>query len=67
MDYPLADHAATGSFQPVFQGSVRFVNWHTQSLTPTALGREGNTILQRVAFPSTTPTYFGRLGVTASP
>lgn len=67
MDYPLADHTATGSFQPVFQGSVRFVNWHTQSLTPTAIGREGNTILQRVAFPATTQTYFGRLGVTAVP
>ncbi|MFM2242342.1 MAG: hypothetical protein RLZ97_1197 [Verrucomicrobiota bacterium] len=67
MDYPLADHTATGSFQPVFQGSVRFVNWHTQTLTPTPLGREGNTVLHRVAFPATTRTYFGRLGVTASP
>jgi predicted outer membrane repeat protein len=67
MDYPVADHVATGTFQAVYSGSVRFVNWHQQPLIPTVLGREGNTILQRVAFPATTTTYFGRLGVSPTP
>ncbi len=67
MDYPVADHVATGSFQAVYSGSVRFVNWHEQTLVPTALGREGNTIFHRVTFATTASSYFGRLAVSPIP
>lgn len=67
LEYPVADHVATGSFSAVFSRSRDLVNWQEAFPNPVELGREGNAIYQRANFAASTSSRFVRLGVTSPP
>jgi predicted outer membrane repeat protein len=65
VDYPVADHAATGSYSIVFSRSTDLENWQKSFPTPVELSRDGNTSRFRVNFAASTPSRFVRIGVVS--